>query len=150
MAPRGKELVLARLGVSKDPSQRRRQLHIIRVLATLSLALLVETSRHLSPRPYHTSKLRGREWVQELLEGHPQRIKDNLGIHKYVFRVLCSELVRKGGLRPTKHVDVAEHVALFLWAAVTNLTNRHLAEKFQRSGSTISQYVPGCSWSLLL
>jgi hypothetical protein len=137
MARLNSELVLSKLRVSDDP--RKRRLWLL-ALSYAGLAVLTASSCLTKPRPYHTSVLRGRDWVQELVDGHHQRIKDSLGVRRSVFLWLCLELVKKGALRPTRHVDVPEHVALFLWAAVTNLSNRHIAEKFQRSGSTVSQY----------
>ncbi|KAF8591703.1 hypothetical protein K439DRAFT_1326275 [Ramaria rubella] len=35
--------------------------------------------------PYHTSALSGYGWVQELLNGHPEHIRCELGVHKSVF-----------------------------------------------------------------
>ena len=35
--------------------------------------------------PYHTSVLTGEGWVQELLDGHPLRIKTELGMQHHVF-----------------------------------------------------------------
>ena len=34
---------------------------------------------------YHTSALTGKGWVDELLDGHPKRIRSDLGVHKRVF-----------------------------------------------------------------
>ena len=31
--------------------------------------------------PYHTSALSGEQWVQELLSGHPRRIRTELGVY---------------------------------------------------------------------
>src|SRR4051812_16634472 len=107
-------------------------------ISCVSLVILLESSHRVKPRPYHTSILQGREWVQELIDGHHQRIKDSLSVWRSVFLQLCFELVWKGGLQPTRHVDIPEHVALFLWTAVTNFSNQHIAEKFQRSRSTVS------------
>ncbi|KAF9231496.1 hypothetical protein BU15DRAFT_56046 [Melanogaster broomeanus] len=33
------------------------------------------------PVPYHTSILSGQQWVSELLDGHPGRIRCELGMH---------------------------------------------------------------------
>jgi hypothetical protein len=34
--------------------------------------------------PYHTSALSGEDWVQELIHGHPNRIKTELRMHLHV------------------------------------------------------------------
>ena len=34
---------------------------------------------------YHISALIGKGWVDELLDGHPKRIRSELGVHKHVF-----------------------------------------------------------------
>ncbi|KAH7903666.1 hypothetical protein BJ138DRAFT_974793, partial [Hygrophoropsis aurantiaca] len=38
--------------------------------------------------PYHTSILTGHAWVLELMNGHPKRIKNNLGVSLHVFEEL--------------------------------------------------------------
>ncbi|TFK16778.1 hypothetical protein FA15DRAFT_552492, partial [Coprinopsis marcescibilis] len=47
------------------------------------------TQLYLSPnywkQPYHTSKLSGEEWVDELIHGHPDWIWTELGMHLHVF-----------------------------------------------------------------
>jgi len=91
-------------------------------------------------QPYHTSFLTGRWWVHELLHGNPRRIKDQLGMEKHVFRQLVRKLFTLTNVSNTRHVDLEEQVAIFLYIIVTNLSNRKVAERFQRSGNTISKY----------
>jgi hypothetical protein len=120
-----------------DRTQRRRVTRQLSLLA--AAAALVYAQQHLLRQPYHTSVLSGRAWVQELLDGHERRMREVLGLHKHVFLKLLSELYSKGGLRDSKYVDAEEMLAIFLYAAVHNSTNRELAERFQRSGETISK-----------
>lgn len=87
----------------------------------------------------HTSVLTGAAWVGELLSGHPDRIRNNLGVRKHVFRKLCSVLQEKGVLSDSRWVSIEEQLAIFLRAGVTNDSNRRLMETFQRSGDTISR-----------
>jgi hypothetical protein len=90
--------------------------------------------------PYHTSILSGQGWVEELLHGHPNRIRTELGVSKEVFNALIFKL-REMGHSETKYVSLEEQLAIFLYACVTGLTVRHLGERFQRSNATISKYV---------
>ena len=46
--------------------------------------------------PYHTSLLSGYAWLQELLWGHPEHIRTELGVHKDVFYALVRELQSMG------------------------------------------------------
>ena len=94
--------------------------------------------RHLVWEPYHTSILTGQGWVDELLGGHPERIRTELGMHKDIFLALVSKL-RDLGHTDSKYVSLEEQVAIFLYASVTGLTVRHLGERFQRSNETISK-----------
>ena len=97
--------------------------------------------RRRPPVPYHTSKMSGEEWVQELIAGHPNRIKTELGMSVYVFKKLITVL-KTCGLCRSKHLSCEEQVAIFLYAAVTGLSStRHLGERFQHSNDTISKYV---------
>lgn len=95
---------------------------------------------YYNKQPYHTSALSGMAWVNELLTGHPDRIRCELGVRRHVFYVLLN-LLRDSGCRDSKYVMLEEQLAIFLYACVTGLSVRHLGERFQRSNDTISKYV---------
>jgi hypothetical protein len=102
-------------------------------LASLSLA-------SAEPVPYHNSILTGEMWVQELLHGHPERIKTELGMSVPTFVAFCAAL-RMAGLSGSRWVTVHEQAAIFLYTSRTGLRLRHVGERFQRTIETISQYV---------
>jgi len=87
--------------------------------------------------PQHTSLLRGRAWINELLSGHPDRMKNNLGISQEGFVYLEQLLIEKGGLKSSRFMDSTERLGIFLYAVVSDLSMRKLAERFQRSTDTI-------------
>jgi hypothetical protein len=127
-----------------DQAQMRMHLyHTIFAAITLQLSLLLPTLMRLIFRyhmkePYHTSILSGYAWVQELLHGHPERIRTELGVHKEVFLALIEEL-RSMGHGDTRNVTLQEQLAIFLYMSVTGLTIRHTGERFQRANGTISK-----------
>ncbi|KAE9388050.1 hypothetical protein BT96DRAFT_737037, partial [Gymnopus androsaceus JB14] len=51
-----------------------------------------------NPEPYHTSLLSGSGWIEELLNGHQDRMKDNLATRPPLFCCLECNLIQKGGL----------------------------------------------------
>lgn len=77
--------------------------------------------------------------MQELMDGHPDRIKTELGMRLHVFKNLVTAL-RACGLRTSKLLSSEEQVAIFLYGSVTALSIRHLGERFQHSNDTISRY----------
>jgi hypothetical protein len=87
--------------------------------------------------PYHTSALSGEAWVLELLRGHPNRIRTELGMSIEVFSNLVQEL-RDIGHQNSRNISLEEQLAIFLYMCVTGLTIRHVGERFQRSNETIS------------
>lgn len=101
-------------------------------------AIIAYAGPYYDKIPYHTSILTGEGWVLELLDGHPKRMHTELGVHVPVFRQLILEL-QEVGLGPSKHISLEEKVAIFLYASVTGLSVRHLAERFQHSNETISK-----------
>jgi hypothetical protein len=127
-----------------DRAQIRRHLHHTIIAAvTLQLSLLLPTLlrlifRYHMKEPYHTSILSGYAWVQELLHGHPERIRTELGVHKEVFLALVEEL-RSMGHGDTRNVTLQEQLAIFLYMSVTGLSVRHTGERFQRANGTISK-----------
>ncbi|KAI9066942.1 hypothetical protein FKP32DRAFT_1533736, partial [Trametes sanguinea] len=71
-------------------------------------------SVHYNKISYHTSALSGSAWLQGLLDGHPERIKTELGVHREVLEKLVETLEDIGycGLR---YVSLKEQVAIFLY-----------------------------------
>lgn len=89
--------------------------------------------------PQHTGALTGEMWVRELLNGHESRMHNNMGMRPHVFRALVERLEAHCGLTDTRWVTKEEQLAIFLYAVATNLSNRKMCERFQRSGDTISR-----------
>ncbi|KAI5652735.1 hypothetical protein M9H77_29922 [Catharanthus roseus] len=90
-----------------------------------------------------TSILRGRMWVTEMLEGYPLSIWENLCIRKGPFKDLCNIKVLRGLWedKPQKRVDVAESLAIFLFAFCGSNNHPQIAEKFQHSTETICKHI---------
>jgi hypothetical protein len=90
-----------------------------------------------APEPCRTSKLRGAEWVEELLNGHDGRFFEQLRMSKAAFLTLAEILVASG-LQPFPLVGVNEQLAILLMLLGHAYSSRDLAERFQHSSSTIS------------
>jgi len=136
------------LSMDTIPAQHRLAAHIcirrrLHQFAILFLSIILTATAAVlesfeNREPYHTSILTGEGWVMELLAGHPDRIRCELGVSHDVFAALILEL-REMGHGNSKYVSLEEQLAIFLYAIVTGLTIRHLGERFQRSNETISQ-----------
>jgi hypothetical protein len=96
--------------------------------------------------PYHTSALTGADWVRELLNGHPERIRNELGVHKHVFYHLIKAL-EQAGVQSSRHVFLEEQLAIFLYTCVTGLSLRHVSERFQRANETTSKCIYILLWA---
>ena len=71
----------------------RQIVHLVGLLVTIIIPTLLQVIYALNDKePYHTSLLSGEGWVQELLNGHPKRIRCELGVTKHVFQQLMAEL----------------------------------------------------------
>ena len=90
--------------------------------------------------PYHTSALTGAGWVLELLNGHPECIHNELGVHKHVFYALIDAL-QNAGVQSSKHVFIEEQLAIFLYTCVTGLSLCHVSERFQCANETTSKFI---------
>lgn len=123
---------------SNHDSEEERELECnsIYLLMKASEAVVEYAAPLYDKIPYHTSVLSGEAWVLELLNGHPKRIRCELGVHKHVFNALIKEL----GLKPSRNVTSEEKLSIFLYKCVTGLSVPHVGERFQRSNDTISGY----------
>ena len=66
-------------------------------------------------RPQNISTLTGRDYVQELLPGHSDRMYDLFRMDRHVFLRLCDTLQELDLLRNQREVSVHEVVAIFLF-----------------------------------
>jgi hypothetical protein len=108
------------------------------VLAVILMASSAVIESFPMNQPYHTSILTGEGWVQELLAGHPERIRCELGVSREVFLDLLDHL-SSAGYTSSRHLSLEEQVAIFLYVCVTGLSIRHTGERFQRSNDSISR-----------
>jgi hypothetical protein len=84
----------------------------------IHLATILYASPLYWKRPYHTSALSDQAWVKELIVGHPNSLKTELGLRLHVFFALIAEL-HACGLTDSKHIILEEQAAIFLYACVT-------------------------------
>jgi hypothetical protein len=119
-------------------ARSRRRRIIMTMVATILAAAMEIISGLFDKQEYHTSALSGHGWVMELLNGHPDRIRCELGVSHHVFDLLLSNL-RRMDYKDSRHVTLEEQLAIFLYTCVTGLSIRHVGERFQRANNTISK-----------
>jgi hypothetical protein len=124
--------------IARAHDQRRLQQYVALFVSIVVTALITLLESVYTKEPYHTSMLSGAGWVMELLSGHPERIRCELGVHHEVFATLISDL-REMGHSNSRSVSLEEQLAIFLYTCVTGLSIRHVGERFQRSNETISK-----------
>jgi hypothetical protein len=123
---------------TEDIARSRRQHYILTIISNVTAAVVEFTSGLYNKEAYHTSALSGHGWVLELLTGHPDRIRCELGVRHHVFDRLLSNL-RTLGYKDSREVTLEEQLAIFLYTCVTGLSIRHVGERFQRANNTISK-----------
>jgi hypothetical protein len=125
-----------------EPAQRQRFLtQVAGILVNLVVqATLIYGTPQFDRIAYHTSALSGAAWVSELMSGHPERIRCELGVHLHVFKILVAYL-QVLGHKHSRGIFLEEQLAIFLYRCTTALSIRHVGERFQRSNDTISKYV---------
>ncbi|EEB88798.1 hypothetical protein MPER_13187 [Moniliophthora perniciosa FA553] len=89
-------------------------------LAAYAAALYHLAFTTTTPQPYHTSGLSGQAWVDELRNGHEDRIACELGVRKHIFNILLAEL-RWLGVEGSRYVSLEEKLGIFLYTCTTAL-----------------------------
>ena len=121
---------LAPMSNSSDSEHKQQQL-LLQYLALFTFAAGAAALAYGLPlydkTPYHTSALTGADWVCELLNGHPERIQNELDVHKHIFLGLVAAL-KQHGMTLSKHVYIEEQLAIFLYTCVTGLSLCHVSE----------------------
>ena len=128
-----------RKAASEAKHSRRRREAAAALVAILGAQTATEyATTYLLKEPMYDSILTGATWVCELLNGHATRFYEALGMAKPVFIRLCHELHEHCGLRDSKHLGLAEKVAIFLRMCRTGDSHREIRERFQHAPGTIS------------
>jgi hypothetical protein len=87
------------------------------------------------------SRVTGDEWVHEIINAdNPGRCIQLFRMKPETFMRLCQEL-RSVGLTNSRHVTIAEQLAIFLFMTSQDASNRLTQETFQHSGETIHRYL---------
>ena len=123
-----------------DRARSDKQRKLLTLVTVASTAVITHYTPLLYKTPKHTSLATGQSWVDELLNGHGVRMKNNLGMQKHVFVRLLTVLNDRTNLCDSRHVSAEEQLAIFLRLARTGLGQREARERFQRSPETVSWY----------
>ncbi|PPQ93148.1 hypothetical protein CVT25_003592 [Psilocybe cyanescens] len=128
--------------LDKEESQRRQNVLVATTyfMHLVGIAAVLYHKPNYWKKPYHTSALLGKAWVNELIHGHPDHIFCELGMCLHVFTAFCGTLSMLCNFTTSRNgVTVEEQAAIFLYSCVTRLSIRHVGERFQHSDETISK-----------
>ncbi|KAF7367159.1 Transposon en spm sub-class [Mycena sanguinolenta] len=105
--------------------------HLLQLIAYAAL-VYQELIDPPDPIPYHTSILSGQGWVDELYNGHPNRINTEFGVRRHIFNILIAEL-RWLGYGQSRYVSLEEKLRdiplyVHLWNLPT--ANTPLPQRF--------------------
>lgn len=92
------------------------------------------------PIGYPTSIPKGQRWLQELFNGHPDRIRNGLGVRKQVFKQFILDLSAQGHRESDLEVPLEEQLGIFLYMCTTGLPCRRVGERTDRSSDTVKKY----------
>ncbi|KAJ9557775.1 hypothetical protein OSB04_012389 [Centaurea solstitialis] len=107
------------------------------LIIVVFLYLYYIRSRRLKRKRDNMSRLTGREFTNELLEGMDTQCIDLLRMSRVAFIQLCAHFKAKGWLTDSKHILVEEKVAIFLMIIGHNQRYRVVKNRFQHSTQTI-------------
>ncbi|KAL6532314.1 hypothetical protein OROGR_014284 [Orobanche gracilis] len=93
-----------------------------------------------TPQPQRTSKLKGHEWVVEVLNGHPRNCYETFRMTSSQFIKLCDLLKERNKLKDTRFLIVQEQVAIFLLIICQTVRTRLAGDRFQHSVDTIHRH----------
>ena len=99
-----------------DQEQRRRFLTQVAAIVVnlVACATLAYGTPQFDRTPYHDSALTGADWVKELMEGHPEQIRCELGVHLHVFKILVAYLQVISETH-SRDVFLEEQLVIFLY-----------------------------------
>lgn len=104
-------------------------------------AVLIEAIPRYFPEPYHTSILSGHAWIEEMLNGHPEYMKKELGVPAHVFEEFVLELRRCGVKDSKRGISVEEKAAIFLYTCAAGVSTTRVGHRIQHGKEAVSRCV---------
>jgi hypothetical protein len=110
------------------------------IIPIIAFGAVEEELERGKSRLLRSTGVKGGDYMRELLNcGNDQRIYEVLRMQKGTFLSLCTALRKH--LKDSYHIKIEEQVGMFLWTINYSTSNGVVAERFQHSKSTVSQYV---------
>jgi hypothetical protein len=95
---------------------------------------------YIANEPCRTSSQICYKWVINILQGNPDRFKQNFRIKINVFFYLCKELKKIYHLKGTRKLTVEELMAMFFNTLGYEFGNRIVQKMFQHPRETVSRH----------
>jgi hypothetical protein len=130
--------VLRDLPLLLDDSDGFEDLHFLQVLT----AGCAYHELYLNKKPCRTSRLPGKDYVEELLSSdtNSNRVREFLRMPRETFLDLCDWASKTGLLKDDRHISIQEQLAMFMQIVGCNKSNREIQERVQHSGQTVSRH----------
>lgn len=125
------------MDIERRKKKRQKLFWVLMTCNTCAIATYF--CKYIYKEPCMTSNQTGEDWMNDVLNGHYIRCINAFRMESSVFRQLCEELHLTYGLEPSKKMTVVEKVGIFIYTLALGISNREVAERFQRSGETISR-----------
>ncbi|XP_040383089.1 uncharacterized protein LOC102722321 [Oryza brachyantha] len=91
--------------------------------------------------PRHTSRLSGRERLEEILEGHVMDCKVAFRMEPHVFKAIANYLREEKLLKDRRHVRIEKTLGMFMFMLSHNASFEDLQYEFKHSGDTIHRHI---------
>ncbi|KAG8472906.1 hypothetical protein CXB51_034807 [Gossypium anomalum] len=123
----------------KEILQRMECFNRLFVVASSTVQLYDE--KYILKQPCMDSKQSGETWIREIFDGHESHCMINFRMSKIVFTSLLRVLEIRYNLQTSRNISSSEMLGIFLYILGTGAKVSQCQERFQRYGSTISQYL---------
>lgn len=119
--------------------QQKKALAVAASLA--ATAAVIHHSPYLVKQPMYDSDQTGYKFMTELLNGHPIRFYNAIGMSPHVFQQLLVELEQDTEVTDSRSVTAAEQLMMFLFHCREGCSTRAVQERFQHAPGTVTKYV---------
>lgn len=122
-----------------DANFIRRQFDVKKLIICTAGAINLYYINYIHKEPCMVSYNTGMRWLNEILRGHWKRSINMFKMDRDTLMSLCNDLETHYGLKPSRRMCVIKKVGIFLFTLAVGTSNRHVQERFQHSGETVSR-----------